>query len=76
MHKIYIKMPGKPIGFTDPDQATQTAVKEYEVEEIRPVMLFGETPNGETFVTHSGFKMSCWAVGKKSVVIQELRVYS
>ena len=76
MHKIYIKMPGKPVGFTDPDQAAQTAIKEYEVEKIESVMLFGETPFGETFVTHSGSKMGDWARHRVGVVIQDFQVYS
>ena len=76
MHKIYIKMPGKPVGFTDPDQAARSAVKEHEVEEIHPVMLFGEAPDGQTFVTHSSSKMSSWARHRAGVLIHEFHVYS
>ena len=76
MHKIYIKMTGRPVGFTDPDQAARSTVKEHEVEEICPVMFLGQAGNGDTKVTHSGLKMIRWARNKASVVIHEFNVYS
>ncbi|KKL98237.1 hypothetical protein LCGC14_1826450 [marine sediment metagenome] len=77
MHKIYIKMPGKPVGFTDPNRAGWSAAKEYEVEKIHPVMLFGEAPNGQTFVTHNGAKMGDWMRKQKpGTIVQSFLVYS
>ena len=76
MPKIYVKTPGKPVGYTSKDGAMMGAIEEHEVEEIQPVMLFGETPSGETFVTHSGTQMSNWAREVANPVIHEFHVYS